>query len=237
MSGRLARIFSSPSAKDAQESLATANICGHLHLNCSSVQLFSRTTAAILSREHRSTPSQTCPIQLRASALQNWLDPQVSNFRRVPFPLRRLCVLCDSALSFALEFVPPLFSWSYKILFPQLTCFHNYLRCYPGVTCRSLYSLPFATAPANPLAPISQLQPLQWLADSLSLLHLSCLSFAQALRLFSIVCRLFLQNTGGGGVPHSQASARLSAFCPPRNLFARCSRTLYPQSRLHLRFP
>ena len=29
-------------------------------------------------------------------------------------------------------------------------------------------------------------------------LYLSCLSFAEALRLFSIVCRLFLQNTGGG---------------------------------------
>src|SRR5882762_10105865 len=74
-------------------------------------------------------------------------------------------------------------------------------------------------------------------SSGLRTLYLSCLSFAQALRLFSIVCRLFLQNTGGGGVPRSRDSARLSAFCPPRNLFARCSRTLYPQSRLHLRFP
>jgi len=234
MSIRLARIFSSPSAKDAQESLATANICGHLHLNCSSVQLFPRTTAAILSREHRGTPLSNLWIQLRPSALQNWLGPQVSNLPRVLFPLRRLCVLCDSALSFAFEFVRPLFSWSYKILFPQLSCFHNYLRCYPGVICRSLHSLPFATAPANPLAPISQLQPLQWLADSLSLLPLFC---AGAPFIFNRLQTLFAKHGGWWGVPRSRDSARLGGFCPLRNLFAPCSCTLYPQSRLHPRFP
>jgi hypothetical protein len=32
------------------------------------------------------------------------------------------------------NFVPPLFSWSYKLLFPQALSFHNHLRCPPGVT-------------------------------------------------------------------------------------------------------
>ena len=207
--------------------------CGHLHLNCSSVQLFSSTTAAILSREHRSTPSQICRIQLSPSALQNWLGSQVSNRRRVPFPLRRLCVLCDSALSFAVEFVRPLFSWSYKILFPQLSCFHNYLRCYPGVTYRSLHSFLFATPPANSLAPISQLPFLQWLADSLSLLPLFC---GGAPFIFNRLQTPFAKHRGWG-VPHSQVSAQLTRFYPLRKLFARCSCTLYPQSRLHPRFP
>src|SRR5258708_14576602 len=31
------------------------------------------------------------------------------------------------------HFVRPLFSWSYELLFPQLFCFGNYLRCPPGV--------------------------------------------------------------------------------------------------------
>jgi hypothetical protein len=32
-------------------------------------------------------------------------------------------------------FARPLFSWSYELLFPQLFCFDNYLRCPPGVGC------------------------------------------------------------------------------------------------------
>jgi hypothetical protein len=31
------------------------------------------------------------------------------------------------------NFVPPLFSWPYKLLFPQALSFHNHLRCPPGV--------------------------------------------------------------------------------------------------------
>src|SRR6267154_2474778 len=31
-------------------------------------------------------------------------------------------------------FVAPLFSWSYKLLFPQALCFDKHLRCPPGVT-------------------------------------------------------------------------------------------------------
>src|SRR3981189_808645 len=60
--------------------------------------------------------------------------------------LRTLCAkhrgwgyLCDiSALSASQRyhspfFVAPLFSWSYKLLFPQVFYFDNYLRCPPGV--------------------------------------------------------------------------------------------------------
>src|SRR6267142_5848467 len=48
---------------------------GHLHLNCSSVQLFPRTTAAILSREHRGTPLSNSSRPLSPSTFQNWLGP------------------------------------------------------------------------------------------------------------------------------------------------------------------
>src|SRR6266404_3915715 len=34
-------------------------------------------------------------------------------------------------------FVAPLFSWSYKLLFPQALCFDKHLRCPPGVTPNS----------------------------------------------------------------------------------------------------
>src|SRR5258706_13691062 len=34
-------------------------------------------------------------------------------------------------------FVAPLFSWSYKLLFPQALCFYKHLRCPPGVTPNS----------------------------------------------------------------------------------------------------
>jgi hypothetical protein len=62
-------------------------------------------------------------------------------------PLRRLRVLCASAVSFAVVRVAPLFSRAYKLLpplhrfasrafsraykllFPQLACFHKHLRC------------------------------------------------------------------------------------------------------------
>ena len=38
------------------------------------------------------------------------------------------------------RFAAPLFSWSYKLLFPQLPCFHKYLRC-PIVFSLSVVSL------------------------------------------------------------------------------------------------
>src|SRR5204862_6900325 len=42
---------------------------------------------------------------------------------RAPQPLRA---------SSAAQFARPLFSWSYKLLFPEPICFDNYLRCPPG---------------------------------------------------------------------------------------------------------
>jgi hypothetical protein len=200
-----------------------------LHFNCSSVQLFPRTTAAILSREHCGPPRSNWLCPLSPSALQNWLAPQASDLRRVLFPPRSLC---DSAFSFAFEFAGPLFSWSYKLLFPQLPCFQDYLRCYPGVTCPSLHSLLFAAPPADPPAPISQLPPLQWLTDSLSLLPFFC---AGAPFIFNRLQTLFAKHRGWG-VRHSRDSTQLASFFLLRRLFARCPCALYPQSRLHSRF-
>ncbi len=42
------------------------------------------------------------------------------------------------------QFVAPLFSWSYELLFPQLLSFDKYLRCPPGVGGR----MPFFYSPS-----------------------------------------------------------------------------------------
>jgi hypothetical protein len=44
----------------------------------------------------------------------------------------RSCATLHNLCS-VVEFVSPLFSWSYELLFPQGLCFHDYLRCPPGV--------------------------------------------------------------------------------------------------------
>jgi hypothetical protein len=46
--------------------------------------------------------------------------------------LRRLCALRVSAVSFAVDFARPLFSYSYELLFAQPLCFDIHLNC-PGV--------------------------------------------------------------------------------------------------------
>jgi hypothetical protein len=46
--------------------------------------------------------------------------------------LRRLCALRVSALTFAVDFVRPLFSYPYELLFSQPLCFAIHLNC-PGV--------------------------------------------------------------------------------------------------------
>src|SRR6267142_1465150 len=51
------------------------------------------------------------------------------------------------------KFVPPLFSWSYKLLFPQTLCFDNLLRCPPG--CGSAPSQLCGSAFSYPLPPCS----------------------------------------------------------------------------------
>src|SRR6266404_1796097 len=56
------------------------------------------------------------------------------------------------------NFVAPLFSWSYKLLFPQLLCFDNHLRCPPGWgsassqlsdLCSSAFSYPLPRCPLS----------------------------------------------------------------------------------------
>src|SRR5438477_1093981 len=81
--------------------------------------------------------------------------------------------------------------------FPATLVFSQLSALPPGVTRRSrrsLHSLLFAT-PANRLAPISQLPPLQWLADSLSLLPLFC---AGAPFIFNRLQTLFAKHGGWG---------------------------------------
>src|SRR6266576_689328 len=46
--------------------------------------------------------------------------------------------LSRSSISHTSHFVSPLFSWSYKLLFPQPLCFYEHLRCPPGCTLRDL---------------------------------------------------------------------------------------------------
>src|SRR5258706_4583678 len=90
------------------------------------------------------------------------------------------------------RFFTPLFSASSELLFPQLLCFHNHLRCplvfssvrsVPTASVRSVLSLFFKSFVVRRLRPI----------------ELSCLSFSHSFRLFSSACSLFSQNTGGGG--------------------------------------
>src|SRR5882762_8789530 len=81
--------------------------------------------------------------------------------------------------------------------FPATHVFSQLSALLPGCHLSLPSPLPFATAPANPLAPISQLPPLQWLADSLSLLPLFC---AGAPFIFNRLQTLFAKH-GGWGCP------------------------------------
>ena len=86
-------------------------------------------------------------------------------------------------------FVDPLFSWSCKLLLPQLLSFDNHLRC-PGGLGTALLSetLPLRCTVANPL-----FSRVCRLLDSLaSLFRVPVLCFQQ-------LADSFLQNTGGGG--------------------------------------
>src|SRR6267142_3999989 len=89
------------------------------------------------------------------------------------------------------RFFTPLFSSTSEPLFAQLLCFHIYLRC----------PLVFSSEPS--IYPTSVPSVLgrsrkSFAINGLRHLVLSCLSFLRSLRLFSIACRLFLQNAGGG---------------------------------------
>src|SRR5712671_3303160 len=96
------------------------------------------------------------------------------------------------------RFFTPLFSSTSESLFPQLLCFHIYLRC--PLVFLSVYSVPARPAGGPPTSVRSVLgHSLKSFAiNGLRPLVLSCLSFSRSLPLFSIAYGLFLQNTGGG---------------------------------------
>ena len=84
-------------------------------------------------------------------------------------------------------FLRPLFSYSYELLFPQVLYFHNHLNC-PGVS-----PLP----PAHPHeSRVTSRKSRRF--TLLRTLLLSCASFFDSRRLFSMLCALFLQNRGVG---------------------------------------
>lgn len=79
---------------------------GHLHLNRTFVQLFLRTPPVIFSREHRATvglPSGRLRVHISPLSLHQSLDSQISIIKPQLLSLRRLCVLCVSALSVAVD--------------------------------------------------------------------------------------------------------------------------------------
>src|SRR5207245_3185896 len=90
---------------------------------------------------HKSRLSHYCDLFL-ALSLEGFSakrsTPLQSGKSRLFLQNTRGGCLPDSALgesafiSFS-HFVAPLFSWSYKLLFPQAFCFDNSLRCRPGV--------------------------------------------------------------------------------------------------------
>src|SRR6266403_3534469 len=89
------------------------------------------------------------------------------------------------------RFFTPLFSSTSESLFSQLLYFHIYLRC-PLVF--SSHASIQRTWPIASLRLCGNSLHLRRLAP----LVFSCFSISRSLRLFSIACGLFLQNTGGG---------------------------------------
>lgn len=85
------------------------------------------------------------------------------------------------------RFSTPLFSASSELLFPQLLCFHDHLRC------------PLVFSSASNFQILRRHRSLQHVnVRGLRALVLSCLSFSHSSHLFSSACGLFRQNTGGG---------------------------------------
>src|SRR5258706_15708425 len=89
------------------------------------------------------------------------------------------------------RFFTPLFSASSELLFPQLLCFHNHLRCplvfysvrsVPTASVRSVLSLFFKSFVVRRLRPI----------------ELSCLSFSHSFVCFQALAASFPKTPGGG---------------------------------------
>jgi hypothetical protein len=177
------------------------------------------------------TPRSNLSCPLSPSALQHWLSPQKSP----PFDAFS-SLYGGSAFSATRRYHLPLNLSA--LCFHGLTKSFSHNSCVFRIICVALgAAFPpsfFATLPANRWPKSRNSRP----SSGLPSLFLSCLSFAQAFRLFSIICGLFLLNTGGWGTPFFR---KLCATHPALPFvaapFARCSSTLYPQSRLHPRFP
>ena len=86
------------------------------------------------------------------------------------------------------RFAAPLFSWSYELLFPQLFCFHNHLRCPRVSPSRpSDFNIQRYSGSTK-----NQVFCIQTLARSLS-------SSKKSSAVESAISGLFGQNTPGGG--------------------------------------
>ncbi len=92
------------------------------------------------------------------------------------------------------DFVGPLFSYSYELLFPQPLCFDNDLNCPGGgpislAPCLCAGACPDPVGAANPM-----------FSEPCSLFVVSLRSFLHSFPLFSRAWSLFCQNTRGGGL-------------------------------------
>jgi hypothetical protein len=96
------------------------------------------------------------------------------------------------------RFSTPLFSASSGLLFQQLLCFHNHLRCPLVFSSASNFQI-LRRHRSRQHANVQTFQHVDSFAvRGLRALVLSCLSFSHSSHLFSSACGLFRQNTGGG---------------------------------------
>ncbi len=99
-------------------------------------------TSAMLARQitfpkqaNSFTPTLLQPLGSTFPASGVCFQQLAASFAKTPgwgVSLRQLSALCASALSFAVVFLRPLFSYSYKSLFPQTLSFHIHTKP-PGV--------------------------------------------------------------------------------------------------------
>src|SRR6266478_218277 len=133
-------------------------------------------------------PAQILKLPPRLPSRPRHTSPPPSTFRctlRIP----NVSTGRSDLQAFPRSFVAPLFSYSYKPLFPQLLYFHIHPnpRGVGGTSLQSPSELRVSVA--NPL-----------FSDVCRLSHLSLRSLRRSLPLFSIACSLFCENTRGGGV-------------------------------------
>src|SRR5712671_4759780 len=102
-----------------------------------------------------------CPQPIQSTILNLSLDKQprlLYSSVKVPLtvsPFRPSFKAQSGVYSRPSNFVAPLFSWSYELLFPQPLCFYNLLRCPPGGgphLPNSAFSVPLRSAILCPCA-------------------------------------------------------------------------------------